>query len=334
MNLELIQAGQLAHCSAMQTAQFNGEFESVVMDEHELRRRIKEAHKKMILGDWGLQVGRAKYGAPPLLRLSKLPPDYSAKHCHRRVSNAFNREAESIAKDFPQDVRNAYWRDPYVLLRGALGMMYAKFPSPYHGEHNRDRIYKAQVWLRFFRLYKLSFLTLGEVEDFVDGYLGDRSDWKDKSLHVDAGMCKTHPIDFCLPDGSVMIRGFADDGHPIGFHGRVNFKWAKVAIIKNGKVVLCDTAEELNANSVSIRKGTPTRLYRWFSQDGTLLYIGISKNLRQRVKAHDKASAWIGEASVMTVEHYPNRQAALLAERKAIRAESPLHNVVHNRCSA
>lgn len=72
----------------------------------------------------------------------------------------------------------------------------------------------------------------------------------------------------------------------------------------------------------------PHSLYRFFDSAGNLLYVGITWNVTARVKQHRTTQPWWSLVRNMTVEAYPNEQAALKAEMRAIRTEHPLHNVV------
>lgn len=74
----------------------------------------------------------------------------------------------------------------------------------------------------------------------------------------------------------------------------------------------------------------PTTLYRFFAEDGTLLYVGITSIGAARWKQHSKAQPWWHEVATTTTEHFPTREQALAAEKTAIIEEHPLHNVVHN----
>jgi hypothetical protein len=74
-----------------------------------------------------------------------------------------------------------------------------------------------------------------------------------------------------------------------------------------------------------------TTLYRFYDADDRLLYIGISEKGPERWKAHRKDKPWWTDVARSTTEHYETRAEALEAERAAIIAEKPLHNVVHNR---
>lgn len=71
-------------------------------------------------------------------------------------------------------------------------------------------------------------------------------------------------------------------------------------------------------------------LYRFWSADGRLLYVGITYRIEHRFSRHSKVKPWDEIASV-TIEHHPSRQEAEEAEKRAIQAEHPRWNVVHNR---
>lgn len=76
-----------------------------------------------------------------------------------------------------------------------------------------------------------------------------------------------------------------------------------------------------------------TSLYRHFANDGSLLYVGISLSWPQRTKAHAKGSRWFEQVARVEIENFPTREAALDAEREAIKREKPAFNVIHNRAS-
>lgn len=75
-----------------------------------------------------------------------------------------------------------------------------------------------------------------------------------------------------------------------------------------------------------------TALYRHFADNGDLLYVGISLSWPARTKQHSVGSHWFNQVAKVEIEHFPDRNAALEAERAAIKAEHPKHNVVHNNC--
>lgn len=74
----------------------------------------------------------------------------------------------------------------------------------------------------------------------------------------------------------------------------------------------------------------PHGLYRFWSPDGTLLYIGITNSLPARIGQHSDQKPWWREVAKITVQHFDSRDAVLAAEREAIRAESPKYNIHHN----
>jgi predicted GIY-YIG superfamily endonuclease len=69
-------------------------------------------------------------------------------------------------------------------------------------------------------------------------------------------------------------------------------------------------------------------LYRHFDVNGTLLYIGISDNPFRRAEQH-RATDWSDNIADFRIEWYPTREAAIEAEREAIRKENPIHNKQH-----
>lgn len=73
-----------------------------------------------------------------------------------------------------------------------------------------------------------------------------------------------------------------------------------------------------------------TTLYRFFDAEDRLLYIGIAGNPGRRFHEHGKDKDWWPTVVRSTMEHHKTREAALIAERKAILTEHPIYNVVHN----
>lgn len=72
-----------------------------------------------------------------------------------------------------------------------------------------------------------------------------------------------------------------------------------------------------------------TALYRWYDAHGVLLYVGVSENAARRAFEHAGEKPWWQDVAQAVVEHHETRVAAEEAERIAIRAERPLHNVTH-----
>lgn len=73
-----------------------------------------------------------------------------------------------------------------------------------------------------------------------------------------------------------------------------------------------------------------TALYRFYDADERLLYVGIANNPEQRWKAHARTADWWPQAARKSVEWFDSRPAAAAAETRAISAEAPTHNIVHN----
>jgi predicted GIY-YIG superfamily endonuclease len=74
----------------------------------------------------------------------------------------------------------------------------------------------------------------------------------------------------------------------------------------------------------------PQCLYRFYDAADRLLYIGITSALGSRWDAHNRHKTWWPDVVRATVEHHPDRAAVLAAEKAAINAEKPIHNVTHN----
>jgi predicted GIY-YIG superfamily endonuclease len=71
-------------------------------------------------------------------------------------------------------------------------------------------------------------------------------------------------------------------------------------------------------------------LYRFFDASDVLLYVGITVDIGPRFKKHGSDKPWWGSVDRIEIEHFATRGDASAAERKAIKEEHPLHNVVHN----
>lgn len=74
-----------------------------------------------------------------------------------------------------------------------------------------------------------------------------------------------------------------------------------------------------------------TALYRHFDEAGRLLYVGIAKEPGKRGEQHRYHSKWHRFMADTSVEWFPTRAAAALAERAAIADEAPIFNQTHNK---
>lgn len=72
-----------------------------------------------------------------------------------------------------------------------------------------------------------------------------------------------------------------------------------------------------------------TALYRHYSKDDVLLYVGISLSAIDRLSSHTLNSCWARQIARVQIEWFPSRAKAEIAERAAISDESPLHNIHH-----
>lgn len=71
-------------------------------------------------------------------------------------------------------------------------------------------------------------------------------------------------------------------------------------------------------------------LYRLYSDEGVLLYIGTAKNPLRRWLEHADSKEWWDEVHTFRTEWHPSLEHARAAERSAIHAERPRYNVVHS----
>lgn len=67
-------------------------------------------------------------------------------------------------------------------------------------------------------------------------------------------------------------------------------------------------------------------LYRFYADDGTLLYVGITNNPGNRFNQHGADKPWWHEVRGITMEPYPDRASVLAAEARAIAVENPRYN--------
>lgn len=73
----------------------------------------------------------------------------------------------------------------------------------------------------------------------------------------------------------------------------------------------------------------PHYVYRHYSAEGVLLYVGCTVDPKTRSLGHQQNSWWFSQSARVRLTIYPNRLHALRVERDAIAAERPLWNVRH-----
>jgi predicted GIY-YIG superfamily endonuclease len=71
-------------------------------------------------------------------------------------------------------------------------------------------------------------------------------------------------------------------------------------------------------------------VYRLYSEDGVLLYIGMTNNADSRVRVHRNQQFWGAQIARVETEEHPGREVAAQAERLAIDAEKPAYNHTYN----
>lgn len=81
-------------------------------------------------------------------------------------------------------------------------------------------------------------------------------------------------------------------------------------------------------------QGKSNILYRMYSDDGILLYVGLTCNLPGRFKKHKAEKDWFVSVSDIRLEHFDTREELVRAERDAIVSERPRFNVMHNARAA
>src|SRR4051794_18038079 len=82
------------------------------------------------------------------------------------------------------------------------------------------------------------------------------------------------------------------------------------------------------AESLAVLTGSrPCALYRIFTADDRLLYVGISTGPAARIKQHENDKPWWIEARRITIEPFDTAEEAAQAERHAIATEKPVHNI-------
>ncbi len=72
----------------------------------------------------------------------------------------------------------------------------------------------------------------------------------------------------------------------------------------------------------------PTAVYRLFSREDVLLYIGAANRIEERFSTHRGTKRWWPEVARHEIEWHDKREAAERAEAVAINAERPLYNIM------
>lgn len=70
-----------------------------------------------------------------------------------------------------------------------------------------------------------------------------------------------------------------------------------------------------------------TAVYRLYSAEDVLLYVGVAKRFGTRWEQHARVQPWWHHVDHQTVHWLPSREDALLAEKIAMDIEQPVYNI-------
>lgn len=77
------------------------------------------------------------------------------------------------------------------------------------------------------------------------------------------------------------------------------------------------------------RTNDNTTLYKQYDSDGTLLYVGVTRDVHKRLIQHGCHSPWWKQVQLVKLEHFNSHDEAIKAERNAVINEKPLWNEIH-----
>lgn len=75
----------------------------------------------------------------------------------------------------------------------------------------------------------------------------------------------------------------------------------------------------------------PAEVYVVHTAEGELLYVGVTRSLRNRMAVHKTKSAWWSASNVITVEHFEKRADAERRESELIETLKPPFNPPRKR---
>jgi predicted GIY-YIG superfamily endonuclease len=81
--------------------------------------------------------------------------------------------------------------------------------------------------------------------------------------------------------------------------------------------------------SYHIHADKRTYVYRLFDNEGRLIYVGCTHDPEARIAMHRNKAWWAPQIDRIKIKVFPNRQAAIEAEAKAIQEENPRWNINH-----
>jgi predicted GIY-YIG superfamily endonuclease len=68
-------------------------------------------------------------------------------------------------------------------------------------------------------------------------------------------------------------------------------------------------------------------VYRVYDDRRGLIYVGVTRDLRKRLRTHSKTAWWAPQAKKVVAKVFPDRTSGLAAESAAIRDETPRWNI-------
>lgn len=78
----------------------------------------------------------------------------------------------------------------------------------------------------------------------------------------------------------------------------------------------------------TLKQTIPHAVYKMYSKDDTLLYVGCSTNpFGNRLRRHGEERPWIKDVTTVKVAWYPGWEEGTDAEYKAIQDEHPKYNI-------
>jgi predicted GIY-YIG superfamily endonuclease len=117
-------------------------------------------------------------------------------------------------------------------------------------------------------------------------------------------------------EGVCSIKGCSIARHTRGMCRRHYYRWWKYGEATAGR----PKYTHLNNKA--------TYVYRMYGTNDSLLYVGLSVNLSNRISNHVHEKEWADEVMYMKAELFPCRDSAKWAERQLVQRNAPKYNVL------
>ncbi len=109
-------------------------------------------------------------------------------------------------------------------------------------------------------------------------------------------------------------------------------RWAAVEPVDLSDAVaawLADPEVEAEVEAQLDKRGGRAATVYWFlNSEGRLLYVGVTARGHRRMHQHAASKDWWPQVATATFRHFTSRREAVAVEKRAIRNENPLHNIV------